>query len=384
MHDWTMSLRHKLSVDTIYIDFSHAFDSVVHSKLLHKLKNLGITGLLLEWIGAFLSNRFQRVVLEHCFSDWCPVISGIAQGSVLGPILFILFIDDVAVVCSGAISHQLFADDLKLYTSLVSNVDITSLQAALDRLQQWCAIWQVDVNVSKCHVLHLGLNNFSYTYYFAGSVIPAADRVVDLGVTVDPLLSFDDHINCIISKALRRVGAMFKGFSTRSLPFLKKAFITYIRPILEYASNVWNPYLLKHINGIERVQRQFTKRIPSLRNLAYSERLAMLDLEPLELRRLKADLVLYYKIFHELVHLPRDYLPYEPQAPLIDTRSGVARLKIPDFSTDHIDNNFFSRCVACWNVLPEPVIASQSVSAFKRNLNYVNLRSFMYGDVLNT
>ena len=106
--------------------------------------------------------------------------------------------------------------------------------------------------------------------------------------------------------------------------------------------------------------------------------------KPLELRRLKADLVLYYKIFHELVHLPRDYLPYEPQAPLIDTRSGVARLKIPDFSTDHIDNNFFSRCVACWNVLPEPVIASQSVSAFKRNLNYVNLRSFMYGDVLNT
>ena len=110
----------------------------------------------------------------------------------------------------------------------------------------------------------------------------------------------------------------------------------------------------------------------------------MLDLEPLELRRLKTDLVLYYKIFHDLVHLPRDYLPDEPQAPLIDTRSGVARLITPDFSTDQLDNNFFSRCVACWNFLPESVVASQSISAFKRNLVSVDLCSFLHGDVLNS
>ena len=119
MNDWTISLQHRLNVDTIYIDFSHAFDGVVHSKLLQKLNSFGIHGLLLMWIAEFLSNRIQRVVLEHCFSDWSPVLSGIAQGSILGPILFILFIDDISEVCSGEVSHQLYADDLKLYSSIV-------------------------------------------------------------------------------------------------------------------------------------------------------------------------------------------------------------------------------------------------------------------------
>ena len=327
-----------------------------------------------------LTNRYQRVVLEHRFSEWCAVISGIAQGSVLGPILFILFIDDVAEVCSGDVSHQLFADDLKLYTTVVSNLDIYSLQTVLDRLQQWCFTWQLDVNVSKCHVLHIGKNNPSYAYYFAGTAIPDADLVVDLGITMDPVLTFDYHINSIISKAYSRVGALFKGFSTRSLPFMKKAFITYVRPILEYASNVWNPYLLKHINGIERVQRLFTRRIPSLCELSYPERLAMLDLEPLELRRLKFDLVLYYKIFNNLVHLPRTYLPDDPPVRLMDTRSGINRLSNPDISTNQLDNIFFRRCVTCWNNLPDAVVASQSVRSFKNNLANVDLHCFLNGD----
>ena len=154
--------------------------------------------------------------------------------------------------------------------------------------------------------------------------------------------------------------------------------------MLEYASSVWNPYLLKHIDGIERVQRQFTKRIYSLRDLPYAERLAALDVEPLELRRLKADLVLYYKVLNNLVHIPREYLPSEQTAHTIDTRSGVARLSVPHFTTNNNDNNFFNRCVSCWNSLPDSVVNSQSVASFKHNVSTVDLRCFMHGNFLTS
>jgi hypothetical protein len=364
-----------LSVDAIYIDFSHAFDGVVHSKLIHKLTGFGISGLLLRWIESFLSNRFQRVVLEHCFSEWGPVISGVPQGSVLEPILFILFIDDVALICSGTISHHLFADDLKLYSTLQSASDAFCLQEAINRLEHWCTLWQLEVNVSKCHVLHIGKDNVKTIYYFSGVIIPSTTEASDLGVTVEKFLTFDSHINNIIKKAYCRVGALFKGFSSLLPTFLGKAFITYVRPILEYASNVWSPYLLKHVNALENVQRRFTKRIPSLRHLSYSERLIVLALEPLELRRLKADLTLYFKIFNNFVHIPRSYLP--PSSNPTNTRSGGGKLALAAPSTNNLDNNFFTRVVPCWNFLPDSVLSAPSVYSFKNKLCTVDLRSFL-------
>ena len=151
-----------------------------------------------------------------------------------------------------------------------------------------------------------------------------------------------------------------KVFASRQIPVLKKAFITYVRLIMEYASNVWSPHLLKHINAIERVQKHFTKRIPSLSNLSYPERLAALDLEPLELRRLKSDLVMYYKCLHDLVAIPfNDFFVtsnYTSQ-----TRSGGSKFLRPCCSTNHFENSFFYRCLSC----------------FKRLLSHVDMSSFI-------
>jgi len=377
VHDWTVHLQHKYSVDVIYIDFSHAFDCVVHSKLLSKLSSFGIQGLLLYWIEAFLSNRTQCVVIEHCFSDWCPVISGVPQGSVLGPLLFVLYIDDIGIICSADVTHQLFADDLKLYTSVVSGSTGINLQESLDKLCVWCNNWQLTVNIAKCYVHHLGKNNQRIPYYFSGSQIPVSNVVVDLGISVDCNLKFDSHINNIISKSYSRIGALFKGFCSRSPSVLKKAYITYVRPILEYASSVWNPYLLKHITCIERVQRRFTKRIPALHDMSYSERLAALDLESLEIRRLRADLTLYYKILNNLVHISRNLLPSAPTSPIVHTRSVAPRLLRPKFTTFELDNNFFDRCVSCWNYLPDIVVNSTSLMCFKKNLSSVDLSLFL-------
>lgn len=375
-HDWTVAMHGHKSVDAIYIDFSRAFDSVVHSKLIFKLSSYGIAGTLLQWIQAFLSCRSQCVVLEHCFSDWLPVLSGVPQGSVLGPILFILFINDIADICQGTISHKLFADDLKLYSTIESDCDRASLQKALERLEQWCSDWQLSVNVNKCHTLHMGKQNPTYCYFLNARKIDATDDVLDLGVNVDCELNFDVHINRIVGKAYSRIGVLFKGFSSRNIVMLKQAYLTYIRPILEYASSVWSPYLLKHINAIERVQKRFTKRIPPLSHLSYPERLAAIGLEPLELRRLKADLTMYYKCINNLIALPSN-IYFSQQLYTSQTRSGGSRLIVPLCSTNAFRNDFFNRRLVCWNNLPIDIVTAASLSSFKRYLSTVDLGMYM-------
>ena len=364
-------------MDAVYIDFSRAFDSVVHNKLLFKLNNLGITGNLLIFISSFLSNRLQCVVTEHCFSEWVPVLSGVPQGSVLGPILFILYIDDISTICfNSTVSYKLFADDFKLYSKLTTDLDQASLQAALGRLQEWCTDWQMSINISKCHVLHLGKNNKHFHYYLYGNLIDARQSVADLGVEIDSNLTFDAHINRIIGKAYSRVGVIYKGFASRDVRILKQAYITYVRPVLEYASSVWSPYLLKHINSIERVQKQFTKRIPSLSHLNYPERLAAINLEPLELRRLKADLVLYYKCFNNLIALPSEEY-FNVSQYTTQTRTGGNRIIVPVCSTNRYANDFFIRCTNCWNSLSADIINSNSVQRFKRVLANCDLSAFI-------
>ena len=138
VHEWNLILRSRHSVDVLYVDFSRAFDSVVHSKLLLKLSNLGIGGALLRWIGAFLVGRKQCVVVENCFSNWSDVVSGVPQGSVLGPILFLIFINDVVEISNCCSNCSLFADDLKIYSAVDTNADRDSLQVALDKLVLWC------------------------------------------------------------------------------------------------------------------------------------------------------------------------------------------------------------------------------------------------------
>jgi len=134
-------------------------------------------------------------------------------------------------------------------------------------------------------------------YYFNHIRLKPCYLVNDIGVDFDSLLLFDKHIDRIIAKAYSRIGLLFKGFVSRNLLVFRRAYITYIRPLLEYASNVWSPHLTMHINSLERVQRHFTKRITELHDLCYQERLTVLNLETLEYRRLSIGLTMYYKVF---------------------------------------------------------------------------------------
>jgi hypothetical protein len=171
--DWFVALAHSDSVDVIYIDFSKAFDSIVYSKLLFKLSSLGITGKLLAWLAAFLHNRSQCVAIENVFSSVSSVISGVPQGSVLGPVLFLVFINDIDVICQGRSRIKLFADDLKIYNIVDITNPTATLQLSLDHLVKWSAEWQLPINIKKCSVLTINRSESHKTltasdYYLDG------------------------------------------------------------------------------------------------------------------------------------------------------------------------------------------------------------------------
>ena len=393
--DWTIALSSKHYVDTIFIDYQRAFDSIVHSKLLAKLRCFGINDKLLSWLSAFLSNRSQQVVIENFMSNSIPVVSGIIQGSVLGPILFILFINDISSIINSPVDLQLFADDLKLYTNFTISHDSSSqpnpLQLTLDSVYSYSVDWQLTINISKCSCTRFSSNSASSSqpaYNINGLPLSTSNITRDLGVLTDSRLSYSKHIDQITAKANQRVAVLFRGFQCRRPDFLCKAYITYVRPLLEYASVVWNPSLKKHIDQIERVQRQFSKRIPALADLPFLRRLERLNLESLERRRLNFDLCYYYKILNNLTpHNPVDFFAFHhPPASL---RNNTPLLKKPTNCNNSILSSFRFRAINSWNNLPDHLKQCNSLPLFKKRLKLLNLDSFLYGscytnNILNT
>jgi hypothetical protein len=385
IHDWSIALNDGNSVDVIYIDFKRAFDSIVHSKLLYKLQCYGICGKLLSWIAAFLNGRSQSVVVENINSTYINVLSGVPQGSVLGPILFILFINDIDSVCQSCTKLKLFADDLKLYSVVKLNLssNTVSLQQSLDAVCSWANEWQFSINVNKTNVITLcnkPCSSSCRSYVINNINLPYCNPIPDLGIMVDSSLSFKDHINNIVSKSMQRSGILFRGFISRDLSLMRKAFVTYIRPILEYNSNVWNPSHKQLIDSIEAVQRRFTKRIPSLTGLSYPERLASINLESLELRRLRTDLIMYFKILNNLTSLSwsHHFTFYYPRS---SSRSTFPVLLKPAKGSAKYFGSFFNRSIDCWNSLHHSIRSADSLSKFKNLLFSADLSQFLIGDV---
>ena len=385
IHDWSIALNDGSSVDVIYIDFRRAFDSIVHSKLLYKLQCYGICGKLLTWISAFLFGRTQSVVVDNTNSTYINVVSGVPQGSVLGPLLFILFINDIDQVCHFNTKLKLFADDVKMYSVIEKNNSCSStLQQSISNICRWAELWQFGINPNKTTVNILCNYSASCSRFYSINNVPLpnCNNMLDLGITVDSNLTFKDHVNNIVSKSTQRCGVLFRGFASRQLPLLRKAFTTYIRPILEYNSCIWNPSHKQLVDSIENVQRRFTKRIPCLSSLSYPERLATIDLESLELRRLHTDLVMYFKILNNLTPLPsHEYFNffYPPSS----SRTLLPLLQKPAKGSVKYFSSFFNRSIDCWNSLGTSVRSADSLSKFKSLLYRTDLSKFLVGNVYN-
>lgn len=375
-NDWSLSLNVKKSTDVVYVDFSKAFDSVSHSKLHVKLEAYGIEGKLLSWLSAYLDNRSQMVKVGNCFSSCSAVLSGVPQGSVLGPVLFLVFINDIVHMFGDGVTVKLFADDVKIYVTINDVNDKCKLQNGLDALLNWSVEWQLNVCPSKCMVLHIGSCNSDLNYEMNGKPLPAVREIRDLGIIVDKDLKFNKHICTVVSKAHQRASLILRCFKSRDPSLLFKAFITYARPIVEYCSPVWNPHYVANINKIESVQRRFTKRLLGFKNLPYFTRLDLVNAETLEFRRLILDLTMVFKVLNEIVFVDGSSL-FQLQAPVYCTRGHDMRIQKQFCRVNSRAHNFNCRVVSAWNSLPITVIKSPSVYAFKRLVRQCSLSQFL-------
>ena len=286
------------------LDFSKAFDKVPHHHLATKLHHYGMRGMTLEWAKSFLSSRTQEVILEGKKSSPVPMTSGVPQGSVLAPILFLCCINDLPNQVSSTV--RLFADDFLLYHNINTAHDAETLQEDIDKLQTVEADWLMEFNSDKCEVIRITnrrkkkiVTNYSIHEHQLKKVKGAKY----LGLTIDRTLSLNGHINNVTKKA--NSTRAFLQRNVNRCPEASKTFCyqTFVRPIVEYASTVWNPPTEKNIKSLENVQRQAARFVKGdyRRRSSVTTMFESLNWVSLASRRAEAKLVMLYRITNNLV-----------------------------------------------------------------------------------
>ena len=353
--------------DIILLDFSKAFDKVNHSKLLWKLHQYGIRGHVLSWIQAFLGSRSQRVVIDREESESVPVTSGVPQGSVLGPILFLVYINYLPEeVCSQV---RLFADDTALYLTMEGKDDSKALQNDLDILLTWETKWDMEFNPSKCQVEHVtdskSKRPIKTDYILHGQVLESVTCAKYLGVDISSDLTLNSHVDLITRNANRTLGFIRRNIKTKMPRVRETAYNTIVGPQLEYASAVWDPNTDKLIRQIDQVQRMAARWTVNnfCRQASVTGIIEKLGWRTLEQRRADARLCLFYKVVHGLVAVP---LPHHVQySNWISRYCHSMTFRQVSTSTNYYEYSFFPLAIVQWNSLPESVATLQSLDAFK-------------------
>ena len=286
LHDLLKSFDKKQQVDVAILDFSKAFDTVPHNKLLHKLDCYGIRGELNDWLSSFLTERMMDVVCEGEHSKSVRVESGVPQGTVLGPLLFLCHINDLPEWVTSQV--RLFADDCLLYRNIRSAKDHALLQNDLLELEKWATTWGMRFNAKKCYILSIR-NKSSNFYQLNNTFLQQVPCNPYLGVTIAEDLHWGVHISNICKKANSTLGFLRRNLRNCPQECRKLAYISFVRITLEYGSSIWDPYLSKDINAIEKIQRRaalFIKKDYKSRDEGcVTSMLQELDLPSLQQRR---------------------------------------------------------------------------------------------------
>ena len=352
--------------DIAIMDFSKAFDVVPHERLLLKLNHYGIRGETHDWIRAFLSNRTQQVVVDGDKSSSAPVTSGVPQGSVVGPILFLVFINDMPESIKARC--RLFADDSIIYRDVSCDDDAKALQEDLDALHRWELDWGMSFNPSKCHIMHVSRKRqpLQHTYLLKGQALGVVNTAAYLGVHLSKDLTWHNHINKVTAKANKSLGFIKRNIQKAPTATKELAYKTLVRPSLEYASTVWDPHQKNLVSEVEKVQRRAARYVANNYEprASVTNMLEELHWETLQQRRWKARTIMCFKIVHQLVAIPAIQLVPVP----IATRGNQLKfIQIPA-RTNYYKFTFFPAVIPLWNSLPEEIAQATQLEDFKLKL----------------
>ena len=317
----------------------------------------------MKWINAFLCYRQQRVLVNGVKSDWAPVVSGVPQGTVLGPLLFSLHINDITADIESEI--RLFADDCVCYREIKDKEDTLKLQRDIDRLGNWARKWGMRFKPVKCNMMQLTnktLNKIQASYTLEGTVLENVDNIKYLGVTITNDLKWNTHISNICTKANRIFGFLRRTLFSCPQNVKEAAYKGMVRPILKYGSSVWDPHPDKLKKELEKVQNRAARFVT--RNYDYETGsmtgiFGQLKWESLKKRRKDNRLILLYKGLKGKAKIPTDDL-------IPKTRHGRNQhslaFQIPSASKDVYMYSFFPQTIRDWNDLPESLISSSELS----------------------
>ena len=388
-NDFVRSADNNTQTDIAILDFSKAFDTVPHRKLLHKLESYGIRGSLHSWISSFLCKRQMRVVLDGESSKETEVISGVPQGTVLGPLLFLVHINDLPDSVSSNV--RLFADDCLLYREIKSRNDQEILQKDLQSLEIWAETWGMRFNAKKCYILSVSNKGIQKFYQLDSCILKEVDNNPYLGLMFSNDLKWTTHINKISNKASSTLGFIQRNLKKCPQECKKTAYIALVRSTLEYGSSVWDPYLEKDIYQLEKIQRKAVRFIKNDYKTttpgSVTNMLIELELPTLKERRKNKRLCFLYNIAKGSVPaIPAsDYLlpirnKRRIKAKTYDsciTQNIIKRhqnlhsncFQLPESKTIPYKNSFFPKTISDWNELSEVVVSAPSIDVFKARLS---------------
>ena len=384
VNDLLQSFDKGKQIDIAILDFSKAFDTVPHDRLLHKIEQYGVRGQTHAWLTSFLTKRKMRVALEGEFSDEVTVDSGVPQGTVLGPILFLCHINDLPDSVKSSV--RLFADDCLLYREINSEQDHETLQKDLKNLETWAENWGMRFNAKKCYILSVR-NKSEHFYTLNKHILERVKSNPYLGIQISEDLKWKEHINNTCKKASSTLGFLRRNLQHCPIECRKTAYIALVRSIMEYGAIIWDPHTTTEVTKLESIQRRgarfISKNYKSREEGCMTKILKDLNLPTLQTRRQNQRLTFFFKTLEgQIPAIPPDqsislqkqkrrikaktFADYETTN-IIETsvRNNSKSVVIPPAKTEQYRNSFFVRTAINWNHLDDNTVSSTKVESFK-------------------